>query len=90
MIAPRMAVASGRLMLSPPCANGFVFEHSNVGAFQWAVERAAGLYARKDQWTKIIKACIAQDFSWGRSAALYRDLYKSLTGNGNGKGKKKA
>ncbi len=70
-------------------ANGFVFEHSNVGAFQWAVERAAGLYAKRDQWAKIVRACVAQDFSWGRSAALYRDLYKSLTGNGNGKGKKK-
>jgi starch synthase len=69
-------------------ANGFVFEHCNVGAFQWAVERAVGLYARKDQWAKIVKACISQDFSWGRSAGLYRDLYKSLAG-GNGKGKKK-
>jgi starch synthase len=73
-------------------ANGFVFEHCNVGAFQWAVERAVGLYAKKDQWAKIVKACIAQDFGWGRSAALYRDLYKALTasGSGGGKGKKKA
>ncbi len=69
-------------------ANGFVFEHCNAGAFQWAVERAVGLYAKKDQWAKIVKACTAQDFSWGRSAALYRDLYKSLAG-GTAKGKKK-
>ncbi|KIL98570.1 Glycogen synthase ADP-glucose transglucosylase [Paramagnetospirillum magnetotacticum MS-1] len=69
-------------------ANGFVFEHCNAGAFQWAVERAVGLYAKKDQWTRIVKACNAQDFGWSRSAALYRELYKSLAGNG--KGKKKA
>ena len=45
------------------------------------------LYARKDQWRKIVTACIGQDFSWGRSAARYLDLYKSLSGNGKGRSK---
>ncbi len=68
-------------------ANGFVFEHCNAGAFQWAIERAVALYAKKDPWRKILKAGFAQDFSWGRSAARYLEVYKSLTGNGNGNGK---
>lgn len=68
-------------------ANGFVFEHSNVGAFQWAVERAVGLYAKKDQWARIVKAGVAQDFGWSRSALLYKGLYKSLTGTPKGKRK---
>jgi starch synthase len=81
-------VDSGYDTLMTGKANGFVFEHCNVGAFQWAVERAVGLFAKRDQWARIVKAGVAQDFSWGRSAALYRDLYKSVA-TGNGKGKKK-
>ncbi|HSV28337.1 MAG TPA: glycogen synthase GlgA, partial [Candidatus Omnitrophota bacterium] len=48
-------------------ATGFVFEHANAGAFQWCVERALGTFRQKDQWRKIQKACVAQDFSWIRS-----------------------
>jgi starch synthase len=59
-------------------ATAFVFEHANVGAFQWAIERAVGLYRQKDQWRKIKAGCIAQDFGWDRSAARYMDLYRAL------------
>lgn len=75
-------VDTGYDTLMTGTANGFVFEHSNAGAFRWAVERAIGLYGKKDQWKKIIKACIGQDFSWGRSASRYLDLYKSLADTG--------
>ncbi|WP_173982947.1 glycogen synthase GlgA [Magnetospirillum sp. SS-4] len=87
-------VDTGYDTLMTGTANGFVFEHCNAGAFQWAVERAVALHARPDQWRKIVKACVAQDFSWGRSALRYLDLYKSLAGTGkgggNGKGRAKA
>ncbi|RAU21340.1 glycogen synthase GlgA [Paramagnetospirillum kuznetsovii] len=82
-------VDTGYDTLMTGTANGFVFEHCNAGAFRWAVERAVGLYAKKDQWKKIVKSCVAQDFSWGRSAKRYLDLYKSIS-NGNGKGRRKA
>ena len=78
-------VDTGYDTLMTGTASGFVFEHCNAGAFQWAVERAVGLYGKKDQWKKIVTACIGKDFSWGRSAALYQDLYKSLTAKGRAK-----
>lgn len=80
-------VDSGYDTLMTKKANGFVFEHANVGAFQWAVERAVGLYAQKESWAKIVKACVAQDFGWSRSATLYKDLYKSLAAPAKGKKK---
>ncbi|TAN55876.1 MAG: glycogen synthase GlgA [Magnetospirillum sp.] len=80
-------VDTGYDTLMTGTANGFVFEHCNAGAFQWAVERAVSLYAKKDQWRKIVTACVGQDFSWGRSAARYLELYKSLAANGKGHGK---
>jgi starch synthase len=59
-------------------ANGFVFEHANVGAFQWAIERALAMFATKEQWRKVQMAGIYQDFSWDKSAARYVELYRSL------------
>ncbi|OAN51455.1 starch synthase [Paramagnetospirillum marisnigri] len=80
-------VDTGYDTLMTGTANGFVFEHCNAGAFRWAVERAVGLYAKKDQWKKIVKSCVSQDFSWGRSASRYLDLYKSLTDEAKGRRK---
>lgn len=60
-------------------ATGFVFEHANAGAFQWTVERALGMYRQPDQWRKVQLSCVTQDFTWGRSAARYVDLFRSLT-----------
>lgn len=80
-------VDTGYDTLMTGTANGFVFEHSNAGAFRWAVERAIGLFGKKDQWKKIVKACVAQDFSWGRSAERYQQLYKSLTESAKGRRK---
>ncbi len=59
-------------------ATGFVFEHANAGAFQWAVERAMEHYARPEQWQKLQTSCMQQDFSWGRSAARYIEMYRGL------------
>lgn len=59
-------------------ATGFAFEHANAGAFQWTVERALGTYRQPEQWRKIQNACVAQDFTWGRSAGRYVDLYRAL------------
>ena len=61
-------------------ATGFAFEHANAGAFQWTVERALGMYRQPEQWRKVQLACVTQDFTWGRSANRYIELYRSLTG----------
>ena len=59
-------------------ATGFVFEHANVGALQWCIERAAATFRRKEDWRRIQAACVAQDFGWDRSAARYATLYQEL------------
>lgn len=59
-------------------ATGFAFEHANAGAFQWTAERALGAYRQPEQWRKVQKAGMAQDFTWGRSAGRYVDLYRAL------------
>lgn len=59
-------------------ANAFVFEHSNAGAFQWAIERAVALFADSERWRRIVEAGLSQDFSWGRSAERYQALYTDL------------
>ncbi|MGE5517799.1 MAG: glycogen synthase GlgA [Bacteroidota bacterium] len=61
-------------------ATGFAFEHANAGAFQWTLERALGMYRQPEQWRKVQLSCVTQDFTWGRSASRYVDLYRSLTG----------
>ncbi|MGE5478025.1 MAG: glycogen synthase GlgA [Bacteroidales bacterium] len=60
-------------------ATGFAFEHANAGAFQWTIERALGMYRQPEQWRKVQLSCATQDFTWGRSAGRYVDLYRSLT-----------
>jgi len=59
-------------------ANAFVFEHSNAGAFQWAIERAVTLYRDQERWRRIIDAGLVQDFSWSRAAQRYQELYATL------------
>jgi len=66
-------------------ATGFVFEHANVGAFQWCIERATELFRQKDNWRRIQAAGIAQDFSWKRSAERYLALYEGVIAQPAGK-----
>jgi len=57
---------------------GFVFDHANVGALKWTIERAIALYRQKDNWRRVQAAGFAQDFGWDRSAARYIELYRSV------------
>ena len=61
-------------------ANGFVFDQTNVGTFQWCVERALALYGKPQEWRRVQATGVAQDFGWDRSAARYVDVYGSLAG----------
>ncbi|CAA7623166.1 glycogen synthase GlgA [Magnetospirillum sp. UT-4] len=71
-------------------ATGFSFEHANAGAFQWALERALGVYRNREQWRRIQATCLAQNFSWERSAARYVELYRSLVAPAPGKARRRA
>jgi len=43
-----------------------------------ALSRAAALYARPDEWTRLQRNGMACDFSWQASGKAYADLYRSL------------
>ncbi len=66
-------------------ATGFLFEHTNPGAFQWSLERAIDLFRRKEDWRRLQGAAAAGDFGWDRSAECYQDLYQSVLPHHDGK-----
>jgi starch synthase len=59
---------------------GFVFREYTPEALVGAVRRAVDLYSGRRAWTKLMKAGMAQNFSWDRSAAAYSDLFGKLAG----------
>jgi len=59
---------------------GFKFKSFEAGAFLGAVKRAIKKFNRPRAWRRIVTASMEADFSWGRSAAKYLALYRSLTG----------
>jgi len=58
--------------------NGFVFGSYEVRDLLAAVDRALRLFSRKRQWQTLVKNAMTADFSWGRSARAYLDLYQGL------------
>lgn len=57
---------------------GFCFANYNAHDLLRTVEAAVALYEQQEVWTKLAQQAMRQDFSWGRSATLYRDLYQTL------------
>ena len=57
---------------------GFTFKTYNAGDMLYAIDRALGAYANKDDLVLLRQRCMNEDFSWGRSANEYIRLYKSL------------
>lgn len=64
--------------LTQGTATGFHFESPQASAFQWAIERAIGLYRHPEQWARLRANAMRQDFDWGHSALRYQALYQSL------------
>ncbi|HIP53553.1 MAG TPA: glycogen synthase GlgA [Chromatiales bacterium] len=63
--------------LADGTATGFVFEDPNATSLWGAVDRAALLYREKpEEWKKVMRNGMQQDFSWTRSAEHYLDLYR--------------
>ncbi len=60
--------------------NGFSFERYDAMALFAALVRAIETYRHREVWQQLIRRCMAADFSWGRSAEKYVDLYyRALT-----------
>jgi len=57
-------------------ANGFSFHDYTVDALASTIERALAIYRSPDQWRSLIMTGMQQDWSWGRSAERYGDVYR--------------
>jgi starch synthase len=60
-------------------ATGFAFVAMTAEAFLEAVERALRLFRNQpEQWLRLVRTGMRQDWSWRRSAAEYERLYEKL------------
>ena len=57
---------------------GFTFQTYNANDKLYAVHRALGAYANKQDWPILMDRAMRADFSWGRSANEYIKLYRAL------------
>ena len=56
-------------------ANGFVFEQANPHELLATVKLAMKMFREKNGWYRMMRAGMAADFSWDRSAKEYEKLY---------------
>jgi starch synthase len=57
---------------------GFVFKKYDAKEMIKELKRAIGIFEDKKTWTKIMRAGMKSDFSWGTSAKRYIELYKTI------------
>ncbi len=55
---------------------GFLFDHPTPQALRTAVDRAVAAYGDRPGWRRLQQRAMAQDFSWGRAAQSYREVYE--------------
>jgi len=55
--------------------NGFKFTEYSAREFLKVMKRALKVYADKTKWARLVKNCMANDFSWEQSAQQYMELY---------------
>jgi starch synthase len=58
-------------------ANGFSFEEYSALALSETLRRACDAYARPEVWGRLVAIGMSQDWSWGRSARQYVELYQA-------------
>ncbi|MBI3592800.1 MAG: glycogen synthase [Nitrospirae bacterium] len=57
---------------------GFVFAEYSAASFLNSIKEALSAYADKKAWQKLIKSAMSRDFSWGKSAKMYIEVYKKV------------
>lgn len=63
----------------PEGGNGFTFLTCDVDGMMWALRRAVERYNNnKVQWKEIMLEGMREDFTWDKSAGLYKNLYDEL------------
>ena len=60
---------------------GCVFNDYDAPAVRWAVNTALGWFADPTTWGTLMRNAMAQDFSWGRQAAKYEQIYRDALAN---------
>ncbi|MCI8649414.1 MAG: glycogen synthase GlgA [Anaerotruncus sp.] len=60
--------------------NGFTFKTYNAHDMLGAIDRAGGLYYNRPLWQKAVEKAMQSDFTWGRSAVEYINMYKNVLG----------
>lgn len=60
--------------------NGYTFQTYNAHDMMGALLRAKGLYENKPLWKKAVVNALNCDFSWGRSAQEYLNVYNRVIG----------
>lgn len=67
-------------------ATGFRFDDYDANGLVWAVRRAAEMFPKKNLWGQLVRAGMAQDFSWSNSAGRYVDVYERARAKRSGGG----
>ena len=62
----------------PEGGNGFTFKTCDVDGMMWALRRAVERYNDKNAWKNIMLEGMRGDYTWDKSAGLYRAMYEDL------------
>jgi starch synthase len=63
---------------------GFVFETYTPKALRAAIDAALTAYSDREIWRRLMRAGMAMDFSWARSARMYSALYREIVARRSG------
>jgi starch synthase len=64
--------------VSGNAGTGFVFKEHTSKKLKQALIRALDTFNNRDIWDALQKRCMAEDFSWKKSAGKYIDLYHNI------------
>lgn len=59
-------------------ADGFKFYNYNAQEMLNTINYAINVYKDKKEWNNLVKNAMSADFSWGKSAEKYKEVYKKL------------
>ena len=57
---------------------GFLFEHFTAAGMRWAMTRALEAWGNRPLWDGLMQNAMRRDFSWGKQARPYLELYNKL------------
>lgn len=64
--------------LADDIATGFVFDKFTQADYNLAIKRAFALYNRKNDWKKVRKTAMSQNFGWDVAAEKLLEIYKTF------------